>query len=94
VSPNSLTVYFVRLQVFLVVFQMKHGATQALVSRVSIAAVFAQSLLDANLCMVHLLLCFAFPNIFFGSFIWIAALELLLFSVFQMRMIINIYQAR
>lgn len=81
-------------QVFLVVFQMKQAATQALVSRISIAAVFAQSLLDANLCMVHLLLCFAFPTLFFGSFIWIAVIKLLLFSVFQMRLIINIYQAR
>lgn len=76
------------------VFQMKHASSQAQVSRVSIAAVFAQSLLDANLCMVHLLLSFAFPSIFFASFIWIAIIKLMLFSVFQMRLIVNIYQAR
>jgi hypothetical protein len=78
----------------LTVFQLKHANTQAMVSRISIMSVFAQSLLDANLCMVHLLLSFAFPTIFFAAFIWIAVLKLLLFSVFQMRMIISIYQAR
>lgn len=82
------------MQIFLVIYQMKRSDTQALVSRISIVSVFAQSLLDANLCMAHLLLSFAFPTLFFASFIWIAVLKLLLFSVFQMRLLINIYQAR
>lgn len=73
---------------------MKYSATQALSSRLSYISIFAQSLLDANLCLMHLLLSFAFPTVFFASFIWIAVLKLLLFSVFQMRLIINIYQAR
>ncbi len=55
---------------------------------------YAQSLLDANLCMAHLLLSFAFPAIFFASFIWICVLKMLLFSVLLMRFITNTYQAR
>lgn len=34
------------------------------------------------------------PSIFFGSFIWIGIIKLLLFSVFEMKMAINIYHAR
>lgn len=81
-------------QIFLVVYQMKYSSTQALASRLSYLSIFAQSLLDANLCLMHLLLSFAFPSVFFASFIWISILKLLQFSVFHMRLIINIYQAR
>ena len=61
---------------------------------VIVSRVLSQSLLDANLCMAHMLLSFAFPSVFFASFIWICVLKMLLFSVLQMRIIINTYQAR
>jgi len=55
---------------------------------------YLQSLLDAILCMVHLLLGMIVPSIFFASFIWISLIKLLLFSVFNMRLIVSICQAR
>jgi hypothetical protein len=72
---------------------MKHISTQALASRISLITILAQSMLDAVICMGHLLLGAALPDIFFTSFIWIAVIKLLLFSVFQMKIAINIYQA-
>lgn len=41
-----------------------------------------------------MLLCAAVPTVFFFHFIWVAILSLLLFSVFEMKTVINIFQAR
>lgn len=62
--------------------------------KTSVTAVLAQSLLDAVICMGHLLLGAGISNLFFANFLWISVLKLLLFSVFQMRLVINAYQAR
>uniref|UniRef100_A0A7S3MCP2 RING-type E3 ubiquitin transferase n=1 Tax=Spumella elongata TaxID=89044 RepID=A0A7S3MCP2_9STRA len=85
---------FSLIQVFLVVYQITYCSTQAQAARISLVSLFGQSLLDANLCMAHLLLSFAFPAVFFASFIWICVLKMLLFSVLLMRFITNTYQAR
>ena len=53
-----------------------------------------QSLLDFLLCMVHLLLGAIYPAMFFWPFILIAVLKLLLFSMFQRRMVSAVYKAR
>ena len=46
------------------------------------------------LCMVHLLLGAIYPAMFFSPFILIAVLKLLLFSMFQGRMVSVVYKAR
>jgi len=51
-------------------------------------------MLDAIVCMGHLLLATAIPQMFFTTFIWIAFLKLFLFSLCHMRMVIAIYQSR
>ncbi len=53
-----------------------------------------QAILDAVICLIHLLFATAMPQIFFSSFIWVSIIKLLTFSVFLMKMIINIYQSR
>jgi hypothetical protein len=53
-----------------------------------------QSLLDAALCIGHLLMSVAIPSIFFYYFMWIAILKIVIYSVLEMRMIIGIYRAR
>lgn len=60
----------------------------------SISSILAQSVLDAVICMGHLMLGAGISDLFFTSFIWISILKLLLFSVFQMRLVIHAYQAR
>lgn len=83
------------IQVFCVVYQLKlTNLAPALAMKTSITAVLAQSLLDAVICMGHLLLGAGISNLFFANFLWISVLKLLLFSVFQMRLVINAYQAR
>ena len=90
---SLIVVILCLVQVLSVIYQLKFATTQALNAKNSILTVFAQSLLDALICMTHLLLGAAFPDLFFTEFIWISILKLLLFSVFQMRLVINIYQA-
>lgn len=85
---------FCLVQVVFVIYQIRFSSTQALSSRLSITAILAQSVLDAVICMGHLLLGAGLSDLFFTSFIWISVLKLLLFSVFQMRLVINAYQAR
>ena len=82
------------IQIICVIYQMKHSSTQAMNAKTSLLTLFAHALLDAVICMGHLLVGAALPQVFFSSFIWIGILKLLLFSVFQMRLIINVYQAR
>lgn len=82
------------MQVVFVIFQIRYSSTQALASRMSILGILSQSVLDAVICMGHLLLGTGVSDLFFGSFIWVSVLKLLLFSVFQMRLVINAYQAR
>ncbi|KAJ1437239.1 hypothetical protein B484DRAFT_445264 [Ochromonadaceae sp. CCMP2298] len=95
VELYSLVATFVTLlQVCLCVLQLRVSASQSVAGRTSIVGIFAQSLLDALLCMGHLTLSFALPSVFFASFIWICLLQLLLFSVFQMRLVVNAYQSR
>lgn len=95
VDGYSLTATSICLfQIFLVLFQLRQLQTQAATSKISILSIFAQSLLDALLCLSHLLVGAAVPQVFFSAFVWVAIMKLLLFSVFQMRLIMNIYQAR
>ncbi len=76
------------------VFQMKHSSAQSGFGKISYICICAQGILDAIVCIGHMLLCAAVPTVFFFHFIWVAILSLLLFSVFEMKTVINIFQAR
>ena len=76
------------------VFQMKYSSSQSGFGKISYICICAQGILDAIVCIGHMLLCAAVPTVFFFHFIWVAILSLLLFSVFEMKTVINIFQAR
>ena len=76
------------------VLQMKHSSSQTGFGKISYICICAQGILDAIVCIGHMLLCAAVPTVFFFHFIWVAILSLLLFSVFEMKTVINIFQAR
>lgn len=81
-------------QMGLLVLQLRYTQTQAMASKISILGMCAQSLIDALICIGHLLLCAAIPGIFFQHFMWIAILKLMIFCVFEMRAVVSIYHAR
>jgi hypothetical protein len=82
------------IQIALLLMQLRFSQTQAASAKISILCICGQAMLDACLCIAHLILSAALPNTFFGHFMWIAILKLLLFGVFEMRTVVTIYQAR
>jgi hypothetical protein len=91
----SLLVSFICVaQISLLLMQLRMSNTQAGAAKVSIMCVCGQAMLDAALCIAHLILSAALPNTFFGHFMWIAILKLVLFGVFEMRTVVTVYQAR
>lgn len=82
------------VQVAAVVMQIRHASSPAMAAKMSIFGILAQALLDAVICMGHMMLSAALPDIFFAPFMWIAIVKLVLFSAFQMRMVVNAYKAR
>lgn len=81
-------------QIFFIILQMKYSQTQAGAAKISIICICYQAILDATLCVGHLLLCAGLPSVFFNYFLWIALLKLILFCILEMRIVISIYQSR
>ena len=82
------------LQISLLVMQIGYASSQAIAIKMSIVGLCSQSILDALICVSHLLLSASVPGLFVRDFMWIAILKLFLFCVFEMRLIVSIYQAR
>src|SRR5690606_28800193 len=51
-------------QVTGIILQLRYSRTQAAASKVSVLGIAAQAILDAIICVVHLLLCAALPQLF------------------------------
>lgn len=66
---------------------------QAAASRVSLLCVGQQAVLDALLCIAHLLLC-AMLQPLFAAFASIAFFKLVIFSIFEIRYMFLIHQSR
>ena len=81
-------------QIALIILQMRYAQTQAIATKMSILTISGNALVDALICVSHLLLSASIPGLFFQHFMWIAVLKLFLFCVFEMRTIVSIYQAR
>jgi hypothetical protein len=81
-------------QIVLIVLQMKNCASHAGFGKISLMCMSAQAILDALICVGHILMCAAVPTVFFFHFIWVSISSLLLFSVFEMKVVFNILQAR
>jgi len=82
------------IQMALLVVQLRYAQNPAMASKVSVVGMCAQALIDALVCVGHLLLCAAIPGIFFQHFMWIAMLKLVIFCAFEMRAVMGIYHSR
>jgi len=82
------------IQIGLLVLQMKASSTQASATKVSILSISAQAVLDAGICISHLLASSAVAGVAFYHFIWLCLLKLLIFCILEMRLVISVYQAR
>lgn len=91
---GSLALMIEVYQIALIVLQMKSCASYAGFGKISMLCISGQAVLDALICIGHILLCAAVPSVFFFHFIWVAIASLLLFSVFEMKTVFNILQAR
>ena len=72
--------------------QLHYSRTQAAASRVSLLCIAQQSLLDATLCIAHLLLCAAVRPLF-AAFATVAFFKLVIFCIVEMRYIVVIFQS-
>lgn len=80
-------------QIGFFVVQLRYSSASGTLGKISILCLSSQALLDSILCVAHLMLCAAFSKHSI-PFLSVAALELLLFSVFGMRCVIGVYQTR
>ena len=80
-------------QIGFFVVQLRYSSALGTLGKISILCLCSQALLDSILCVAHLMLCAAFSK-YSIPFLSVAALELLLFSVFGMRCVIGVYQTR
>jgi hypothetical protein len=81
------------LQIALLFRQLYFSRTQAAASRVSLLCIGQQAILDALLCIAHLLLCAALQPLF-AAFASIAFFKLVIFSIFEIRYMFIIHQSR
>lgn len=81
-------------QMVLSFVQLRQCNSPASGLKLSIGTVLIQSMTDALLSLFHLVVGTAIPGVLFSSFVWIAFFKLFLFSVFEMKLVIAVYQAR
>ena len=81
-------------QAYLLVLQMMASSNPAAASRISILSISAMAVLDAAICILHLLLSSVVSGSAFYCFLWISFMKLIVFCVLEMRFVIAIYQAR
>ena len=89
---TTIVVLITLLQIPIIMQQVREPIGQA--AHLSITSVFYQSTMDAALCVGHLLTLFALPQTFSPSFYWIVLFKFVLYSIFHMRLIIEIYHSR
>jgi hypothetical protein len=81
-------------QSYLLVSQMYASSNPAAASRISILSISAMAVLDAAICILHLLLSSVVSGNAFYYFLWLSFLKLVVFCILEMRFVISIYQAR
>lgn len=81
------------IEIGLLFKQLFYSQTQAAAARVSLLCIGQQAILDALLCITHLLLC-AIMQPLFVAFATVAFFKLITFCILEMRYIILIFQAR
>mmetsp|Transcript_16114 Transcript_16114/g.49254 ORF Transcript_16114/g.49254 Transcript_16114/m.49254 type:complete len:774 (-) Transcript_16114:94-2415(-) len=81
------------LQIFALVRQLQYTNTQAAAARMSLVCIAMQGLMDALLCILHLLVCVTQQPLF-AAFASVAFFKLITFCIFEMRYMVVIFQAR
>jgi transmembrane E3 ubiquitin-protein ligase len=81
------------VQIGLLFRQLYHSNTQAAAARVSLVCIGMQAVLDAVICVLHLLLCAYFQPLFV-ALASVAFFKLVNFCIFEMRFLILVYQSR
>lgn len=74
--------------------QMKYSSTPAAAGKISVLGISNQAVLDAGICIVHLLSSSSLTGYVFYILLGIAFLKLIIFCILEMRLVISIYQAR
>mmetsp|Transcript_44547 Transcript_44547/g.121366 ORF Transcript_44547/g.121366 Transcript_44547/m.121366 type:complete len:413 (+) Transcript_44547:252-1490(+) len=93
VNYSLLTTVICLLQIGFLFRQLHFSQSQAAASRVSLICIGQQSILDAILCVTHLLLCAIIPQLF-TAFASIAFFKLIIFCIVEMKYIVHISQSR
>ena len=93
-SYAAIAVFIACTQIGLLVLQIYHSGSAAQALKLSILSVCAHAVLDALLCIGHLLLSSAVPGLLLRDLLWLAILKLIIFCVFEMRLAISAYQAQ
>jgi hypothetical protein len=73
---------------------MQHSSTPAGAGKVSVLCISSQAVLDAGICIVHLLSSSSVSGTVFYLLLAIAFMKLVIFCILEMRLVIGIYQAR
>jgi len=81
------------LQLGLLFKQLHFSQNQAAAAKVSMLCIGQQAILDALLCLLHLLLCATWQPLF-AAFASISFFKLVTFCIFEMRYLILIFQSR
>ena len=89
---SVMIIVSVPLQIYLLVKQTEHSGTQAGMAKVSLACVGMQAVLDSYQCLLHLTAGIIVDSLFhsFSSRVFPIAL----FSVFEIRMLLQIWKSR
>lgn len=82
------------IQIGVLMLQMRYAQAQAIAARMSIVSICSNSLLDSIISVGHLMLSASVPGTFLHHFMWVSLLKLVFFCVFEMRMVVTVYQAR
>jgi hypothetical protein len=92
---SGLATMFCVLQVALLVMQMRHSSSPAGSSKISIIAMGMNAILDAVLCVSHMILSAAISKALNYSYVVIVSfLQLIIFGVLEMRILMKILIAR
>lgn len=93
VNYSLVTTVICLLQIGFLFCQLHFSQTQAAASKISLMCIGQQSVIDAILCVAHLLLCAIIPQLFM-AFASIAFFKLIIFCIVEMRYIVHISQSQ
>ena len=90
---SLMIIFTVPAQIYLLVKQTEYSATQSGMAKISLACVGMQAVLDSYQCLMHLTAGIIVETLF-HSFSTAAFFQFTLFSVFEMRVLLQIWKSR